>query len=155
MSEKNKVFVHIDKVKSNAHIETIVSKEVLKAGQFVELGKVSEEYDGEVVEHEKAKAKGEAFGVVVPVHLDYGTMDFDEANMVVEAGKPARVYIIERGNMLSFHKDMVGELKAGEKAAIGEDGFGLQTTEGEDAVALAIDERYIPNIGDVVTVRFI
>lgn len=157
MAEEAKVFIHLDKVKATAHIESVVATaKGLKAGQFVNLKAISEDYDGEIYEFENATAKGSVDGLVVPVHVDKGYPDFDEAMMVVAEGKAARVYIIEKGNTISFHEDMVKGVKAGDKLAIGTDGYSLVKTEVEtEVVALAVAERYMSNIGDVITVRFV
>lgn len=151
-----KAFIHLDKIKGSAHMEHVAApKEGLKAGQFVTLGVVSEDFDGEIVKFEATAAKGKVDGLVAPVHLDYGYSDFDETEQIVKEGKIARVLVVERGDIVSMHKDMMGSVKVGDKLAVGTKGFALTKTEsGEEAVALAITERYMPNIGDVIVVRF-
>lgn len=155
--EDKKVFLHLDKVKSSAHIESIVDeKNVLKAGQFVDLTVIDEENGGEIFKFEKSKPKAKVDGLVVPVHKDYGYADFDEAIQTVRKGEAARVYIIEKGNIISFHKDMMGAVKVGDKLAIGKDGFALEKTESdEEKVAVAVAEREINNVGEVIAVRFV
>lgn len=150
-------FINLDKVKSTAHIESIVApKDGLKAGQFVTLGTVSDEHDGEILNFTPTAAKGKVDGLVAPVHLDYGYGDFDEANQEVKEGKVARVLVIERGDMISFHKEMMPKVVVGDKLAIDAKGFSLvKAAVDEEAVAIALAERYMPNVGDVVLVRFV
>lgn len=153
----DKAFIHLDKIKSSAHMEHIAApKAGLKAGQFVTLGAVSEDHDGEVLKYTNTTEKTKVDGLVAPVHLDYGYEDFDESVQVVKEGKIARVLVIERGDIVSMHSEMLTGVKTGDKLAVGETGFALQKTESdEEAVAIAIAERYMPNIGDVIAVRFI
>ncbi|MGX6979036.1 hypothetical protein ACWN8V_07235 [Vagococcus elongatus] len=153
----DKAFIHLDKIKSSAHMEHIAApKAGLKAGQFVTLGAVSEDHDGEVLKYTNTTEKTKVDGLVAPVHLDYGYEDFDESVQVVKEGKIARVLVIERGDIVSMHSEMLTGVKAGDKLAVGKTGFALQKTESdEEAVAIAIAERYMPNIGDVIAVRFI
>lgn len=152
----------MDKVKSTAHIESIVvtEDEGLKAGQFINLGVIDENIDGgEIFTYEKAEVGGTFDALFIPIHLDYGFTGFDEATQLVPKGQAGRAYVIEKGNILSFHKDLVsGDLAVGDLVAVGANGLGVtkadEADEDVEVIGKVVAERYLANIGDLVVIRF-
>lgn len=149
-------FIRLDKIKSSAHIETIVHSEDLKNGQFVELGAADEALGGEAVLIEKTEAGERPEAIVTTVHLDYGHPDFEETEQVTKAGKAGRAHIIEHGDMISFLTDLVeGQVDNGDEVAVAADGLGIKKAEEEDEViGKVIRQDYMANVGDLVVVRF-
>ena len=158
MADK-KAFVQLDKVKKTAHYESIVVAEDagLKAGQFVDLGVIDENVDGGEIFTYTKSAVGKTYdGLFVPIHLDYGWHGFDEALQTIAKGKAGRVLIPEKGDIVSFHEDLVtGSVAIGDGVAVGTAGLGIAKAAGEaEVIGKVVAERYIANIGDVVVVRF-
>ena len=151
------MYVRLDKVKSTAHIETVIHNAPLSNGTFVELGAVDEAFGGEAVGI-TLTAQGKApEAIVVSEFIDYGHPDYDYTKQSIPAGKGARAYIIERGNVMSFSTDLVPEgLVKGDAVAVGADGVGLVKADGIDDVVIGkvIDLDYLANVGDLVQIRF-
>lgn len=151
-------FIRLDKIKASAHIETIVHNADLKNGQFVELGASAEELGGEAVDITLTAEGERPEAIVTTVHLDYGHPDFDETTQVTKAGKAGRAHIIEKGDMISFLAEEGGlatGVKAGDDVAVGANGLGIKKSELEqEIIGKAIRVDYMPNIGDLVVVRF-
>lgn len=149
-------FIRLDKIKSSAHIETIVHNKDLKNGQFVELGASAEELGGEAVNIELTGEGTRPEAIVTTVHLSYGHPDFDIVDAVTKAGKAGRAHIIEHGDMIAFLTDLVaGSPAEGDDVAVGANGLGIKLAEeGEEVIGKVIRQDYMANVGDLVVVRF-
>lgn len=148
-------FIRLDKIKATAHIETVVHTEELKNGQFVELGVSHEDLGGEAVAIEKTEVGKAPEAIVTTVHLDYGNTDYNPLELVTKAGKAGRAHIIEKGNMISFLKEMAVGVAVGNDVTVGTGGFGIKVAEdGEEVIGKVIREDYMANVGDLLVVRF-
>lgn len=149
-------YVRLDKIKATAHIESVVHTENLKNGQFLDLGVLHEDLDGEAVKVTKTAEGGAKEALLVSEFLNYeGRADFDYTAQVTKAGKAGRAYILEAGNMLSFSTDLATGVAVGDEVAVGADGLGIKKADGVDdeVIGIAIGEDYLANIGELVVVR--
>lgn len=150
-------YVRLDKIKNSAHIESIVHEEDLKNGQFLDLGVLHEDLDGEATEVTKTAEGGAYQALLVSEFLNYeGRADFDYAAQVTKAGKAGRAYILEPGNMISVTEDLInGTIAVGDDVAIGAEGLGFKKADVDEVVVgKAIGEDYLANIGELLVVRF-
>lgn len=148
-------FIRLDKIKNDAHIETIVHEEALANGQFVELGVSEEDLGGEAVAIVKTAEGKRPEAIVTTVHLGYGHPDFDELEAVTKAGKAGRAHIIERGDMIAFLEEMAGGALVGNDVTVGANGLGVKpATEEDEVIGKVIRQDYMANIGELVVVRF-
>lgn len=148
-------FIRLDKIKNDAHIETIVHEEALANGQFVELGVSAEDLGGEAVNIVKTAEGAKPEAIVTTVHLGYGHPDFDELEAVTKAGKAGRAHIIERGDMIAFLAEMAGGAVEGNDVTVGANGLGIKpATEEDEVIGKVIRQDYMANVGDLVVVRF-
>lgn len=150
-------YVRLDKVKSSAHLESIVNGTDLVNGTFIELGAVDAMYDGEAVGVTMTAQGTAPEAILVTEFIDYGHPDYDYTEQVTKAGKMGRAYILERGNVMSFSSDLVpAGLVKGDLVAVGANGVGLIKADGVDDVVVGkvIDLDYLANVGDLVQIRF-
>lgn len=154
MADKN--YIRLDKVSKTAHYESVAHEtEELLAGQFITLGSVLDDSEGELVEAVKATAGGAFDAIVVPVYLDKGYPDYDITKDSVKAGKAARALHPEKGTIISINAENATGLAKGDKVVVGANGLGFKkAAEGETAIATVISLEYLTNIGDLVVVRF-
>ncbi|HFI0463182.1 TPA: hypothetical protein ACGO1T_000526 [Streptococcus suis] len=153
MAEKN--YVRLDKVSSTAHYETIISSDSeLIGGMLVNLGGL---LDGnrEAVEFTKATEDDTFEAIVVPVYLNYGSLDFNLTTQSIPAGKPARVLIPENGAIISINKELVsGDPTKGDKVTVGASGKGFKKVESsEKAVGTVLGTEFQTNVGELVVIR--
>lgn len=150
-------YVREDKIKSSAHVESFVSAEDIKNGQFVELGAIDEELGGEVVAVTKSEKGKKPEAIVLTVHVNKGYVDYKETEQVTKAGKAGRAVILEKGDVLSFLEDIAGAgaLVVGDEVTVAENGLGIAKAElEEEVIGKVIGLEYMPNVGDLVVVRF-
>lgn len=146
-------YVRLDKISSAGHIETTISTEDLRNGQFVELGAIDESQGGEAVVVEKAEQGALVEALITTPHIDYGNTDYDIREAVTKAGKAGRAHIIQKGDIVSFLQEEV--IANGSEVAIGAGGFGVKLAEeGEEVIGKVIATEYQANIGDLTVVRF-
>lgn len=149
-----KSYVRLDKIGSDARLESGVAKEALKSGQFVMLGAAIDEAEGEAVEVTKAKVNTIPDAVMAPVFVDYGEFNFDITEQELKAGKAGRAVVLSKGQIISFLEDGKKGTKKGDKVAVAADGLGVAKTEtDEHAIGTVIRKDYLANIGDLVVVR--
>lgn len=155
MAEKN--FLRLDKVKQFGHYESAVSADSeLLAGQFVSLGEVIDTAEGEEVSVKKATGIKDADALIAPVYLDKGYPDYDITKDSIKAGKPARAYVFEKGDMVSINEELAKGLSKGDFVAPGDNGLGFKAGTGrEDSIAQVIDKNYLEGVGNLVVVRFL
>lgn len=148
-----KAYVRLDKIGADARIESVAAKEVLKNGQFVDLGK---SIDGEeMVEATKTKEGKAPEAFVASAFVDYGHPDFDITKQEVKPGKPARAYHKVAGQVISVNKELAPGIKVNDPVTVGKDGLGFKkATESDEVVGIAIREDYLAFIGDLMTIRF-
>lgn len=150
-----KNYVRLDKVNSDAYIDTIVAEtEVINSGQFVVLGKLKEG-EPEVTEFTKAEEGKLAKTFAASVDIDYGYHDYDPTDQSTPVGKAVRVFHIAPGMIISINKELASGIVVGDNVTVGANGLGFKKAGVDDAVigkAIAIDT--LTNVGDVVVVRF-
>lgn len=153
MAKKN--YIRLDRVSKTAHYESVASEEELLAGQFVKLGAVLDDAEGELLKVEKSAEGGEFDAIVVPVYLDKGYPDYDITEDSVKAGKAARALHPTAGTIISINAENATGLAKGDKVVVGKDGLGFKKAgEEETAIATVISLEYLSNIGNLVVVRF-
>ena len=103
--------VILDKIKSTAHIDSVVAKEDLKNGQWLTLGLL--DADGERRLAEKAKAEDTADVLLVTSFTRYDP-NTDFADYVTKAGQTGRAFHMEKGDVISVTKDLVAGAKKGD-----------------------------------------
>lgn len=152
-----KNYLRLDKIPATGHIESIVSdSEKLVAGQFVELGAVLNVAEGEEVSYTKATEGGAFDALVAPVFLD---SELDPMGEVLEKtiaiGKPARAFILQKGDVVSFNAENATGVKAGDDVKVGANGLGVaKATEPDTVIGKCIAVEFEPGVGDLAVIRF-
>lgn len=152
-----KNYLRLDKIPATGHIESVVSdSEELVAGQFVELGAVLNVAEGEEVSFTKATEGGAFDALVAPVFLD-GELDpmGEVLEKTIAIGKPARAFILQKGDMVSFNAENAAEVKAGDNVKVGANGLGVaKAAEGDTVIGKCIAVEFEPGVGDLAVIRF-
>lgn len=150
-------FIRLDKVPSSAHYETIevgTDKDYYD-GQFFNLG-VSLDLDGEVVEAKEAKEGQRAIGLLCSVNIDYTSNTDMLVSSKLTKGDIGRVLILQKGNIISFSREIAKGLKVGEKVTVAENGYGLKKASDDDyVVGQVIRLDHMTNIGELIVVRIL
>lgn len=154
MAKKN--YMRLDRVSATASLESVAHEtEELLAGQFVTIGAVLDDAEGELVACEKAAEDGEFDAIVAPVYLDQGFPDYDITTDSVKAGKAARAIHPYAGMIVSVNAENATGLAKGDGVAVGKDGLGFKkAADAASAIGTVISLEYLTNIGDLVVVRF-
>lgn len=155
MADKN--FLRLDKVKQLGHYESAVLADAeLLAGQFVTLGKVLKTAEGEEVEVKKATGIEDADALVAPVYVDRGFNGWNITTDSIPAGKPARAYVFEKGDMVSINEELASGLNVDDFVAPGAEGLGFAVAGSrEEALGQVIDKNYLEGVGNLVVIRFL
>lgn len=140
--------VILDKIKSTAHIDSVVAKEDLKNGQWLTLGLL--DADGERRLAEKAKTEDTADVLLVTSFTRYDP-NTDFADYVTKVGQTGRAFHMEKGDVISVTKDLVAGAKKGDGLTIGDDGLGFKKTEGR-GIAQIIGEENQGFYGDMFVI---
>ena len=152
-----KNYLRLDKIPATGHIESVVSNsEELVAGQFVELGAVLNVAEGEEVSYTKA-TEGRAFdALVAPVFLDSDAYPFEEVlEKTIAIGKPARAFILQKGDMVSFNAENAVGVVAGNDVKVGANGLGVAPAiTGDTVIGKCIAVEFEPGVGDLAVIRF-
>jgi hypothetical protein len=152
-----KNYLRLDKIPATGHIESVVSdSEELVAGQFVELGAVLNVAEGEEVSYTKATEGGAFDALVAPVFLDN---ELDPVGEVLEKtiaiGKPARAFILQKGDMVSFNAENAADVEAGDDVKVGANGLGVaKAAESDTVIGKCIAVEFEPGVGDLAVIRF-
>lgn len=152
-----KNYLRLDKIPATAHIESVVSdSEELVAGQFVDLGAVLNVAEGEEVNYTKAIAGKTFDALVAPVFLDSDADAFgDLLEKTVGIGKPARAFILQKGDVVSFNAENAAGVVAGDDVKVGTNGLGVAKAELEETViGKCIAVEFEPGVGDLAVIRF-
>lgn len=152
-----KNYLRLDKIPATAHIESVVSdSEKLVAGQFVDLGAVLNVAEGEEVNYTKAIAGKTFDALVAPVFLDSDADAFgDLLEKTVGIGKPARAFILQKGDMVSFNAENAAGVAAGDNVKVGANGLGVaKAAEGDTVIGKCIAVEFEPGVGDLAVIRF-
>lgn len=152
-----KNYLRLDKIPATGHIESVVSdSEELVAGQFVELGAVLNVAEGEEVSYTKATEGGAFDALVAPVYLDSDANAFEDMlEKTVGIGKPARAFILQKGDMVSFNAENAAGVEAGDDVKVGANGLGVaKADEGDTAIGKCIAVEFEPGVGDLAVIRF-
>ena len=152
-----KNYLRLDKIPATGHIESVVSdSEKLVAGQFVELGKVLNVAEGEEVSYTKATEGGTFDALVAPVYLDTELDPMgDVLEKAVEIGKPARAFILQKGDIVSFNAENAAGVVAGDNVKVAANGLGV--VKGEEPATIigkCIAVEFEPGVGDLAVIRF-
>lgn len=152
-----KNYLRLDKIPATAHIESVVSdSEELVAGQFVDLGAVLNVAEGEEVNYTKATAGGTFDALVAPVFLDSDADAFgDLLEKTVGIGKPARAFILQKGDMVSFNAENATGVQAGDNVKVGTGGLGVaKASDADTVIGKCIAVEFEPGVGDLAVIRF-
>ena len=152
-----KNYLRLDKIPATGHIESVVSdSEELVAGQFVELGAVLNVAEGEEVSYTKATEGGAFDALVAPVYLDSELDPMgDLLDETVAIGKPARAFILQKGDMVSFNAENATGVVAGDDVKVGANGLGVaKAAEGDTVIGKCIAVEFEPAVGDLAVIRF-
>ena len=152
-----KNYLRLDKIPATGHIESVVSdSEELVAGQFVDLGAVLNVAEGEEVNYTKATAGGTFDALVAPEFLDSDADAFgDLLEKTVGIGKPARAFILQKGDMVSFNAENATGIEAGDNVKVGTNGLGVaKAAEGDTVIGKCIAVEFEPGVGDLAVIRF-
>jgi len=152
-----KNYLRLDKIPATGHIESVVSdSEELVAGQFVELGAVLNVAEGEEVSYTKATEGGTFDALVAPVFLDTDADAFgDILDDTVKIGKPARAFILQKGDVVSFNAENAAGVVAGNDVKVGANGLGVAPAiTGDTVIGKCIAVEFEPGVGDLAVIRF-
>ena len=142
--------VFLDKIKATAHIESVVAADPLGAGQFVKLGLLGEDGESRVATKATDEASAEVFVADAP--LSYGDPHFDLGQYVVQPGKAARAYHLEKGDVISVTTDLVTGAKVGDNLTVGDTGLGFKKATVGKGVAMLIGQETHGIDGDVYVI---
>lgn len=95
-------YVILEKIKSTAHIESVVLEADAKSGIFVELGEKTA--DGELYKAKPSADTTKELVFLAPVPLTYRDDEL-ETDFVLKAGKAGRGYVLETGNEIAISAD--------------------------------------------------
>lgn len=150
-----KNYIRLDKIKTTAHIESIVDEEnAILNGLHVVLGDVIDSSQGEEMSFTVAEEGGEYDAFVANVYLTHGQAEGDILYESVEAGRPARAIIPEKGNIISINAELAEGVSKGDDVAVGPNGLGYKVAdEGDVVVGRAIDTNVLREVGNLVVIR--
>lgn len=150
----SKTYIRLDKINHADPLESAVAKEVLKNGQFVDLGVALDDAEGEAVEATKAKEGKRPDAVMASVFIDYGELNWDITEQELDAGKAGRAVLLKKGHIYSLNAEIAKGVKKGDNVTVGKDGLGLKkATESDEIIGTVIREDYLNFIGDLVVIR--
>ncbi|MDY7043681.1 hypothetical protein RVS70_05630 [Virgibacillus sp. M23] len=137
-------YVRLDKIKSTAHIETIVANQDLVNGQFVALGQLQADGEARSATPSGDQAEELVFHASVPLTYEDRTNELD---FVLKAGKEGRGYVLEQGDIVSVSEDLiaVGELAENAIVVPHADGFAVtsEPTTGLHGKIIAVETDMI------------
>ena len=142
--------VFLDKIKATAHIESVVAKDELGAGQFGKLGVLGEDGESRVATKATDEASAEVF--VAPEFISYGDPSFKLAEAKVKPGNTARAYHLEKGDVISVTTDLVSGAKVGDNLTVGDNGLGFKKATDGNGVAMLIGQEAHGIDGDVYVI---
>lgn len=142
--------VFLDKIKSTAHIESVVATDELTNGQFLTLGVLNA--DGESRVATKATKEEDAEVFLADAPISYGDPHFDLATYKVKPGNTARAYHLEKGDVLSVTTDLVSGAKVGDNLTIGDNGLGFKKADNGKGIAMLIGQEAHGIDGDVFVI---
>lgn len=146
-------YVVLDKIKSTAHIESIVANADLAQGAFVELGALQADGEARLATPSADVKKQLVFHASVP--LMYGERE-REQDFVLKAGKVGRGYVLEDGDIVSIEATAITGTVASNafvKPAIA--GFEVAETEPTGLHGQIIETYTDAVVGAMVTIRII
>ncbi|WP_168898254.1 hypothetical protein [Bacillus sp. ISTL8] len=131
------MYVRLDKIKSNAHLESIIADVDLVNGQFVALGALEADGEARKVTPSGDVTKKLVFHASVP--LTYWERQ-NELDFVLEKGKVGRGFVLEEGDVISIEKKGVsGAMAKGALVVPDANGFKVGTPAGLHGEIIAID----------------
>lgn len=142
--------VFLDKIKSTAHIESVVASEDLENGQFLTLGVLGDDGESRVATKAADEASAEVFVADAP--LSYGDPHFDLGTYKIKAGETGRAFHLEKGDVLSVTTDLVSGAKVGDNLTIGKDGLGFAKAAEGKGIAMLIGQEAHGIDGDVYVI---
>ena len=142
--------VFLDKIKATAHIESVVASEDLPQGQFVTLGVLGGDGESRVVTKATDEASADAFVAEAPI--SYGDPHFDLGSYKAKAGKTARAFHLEKGDVLSVTTDLVSGARVGDSLTVGDNGLGFKKAASGKGIAMLIGQEAHGFDGDVYVI---
>ncbi|MFC9727585.1 hypothetical protein [Bacillus cereus] len=131
------MYVRLDKIKSSAHLESIIADVDLVNGQFVALGALEADGEARKVTPSGDVAKKLVFHASVPLtYLERQT----ELDFVLEKGRVGRGFVLEEGDIISIEKKGVsGAMAKGAIVVPDANGFKVGTPAGLHGEIIAIE----------------
>lgn len=142
--------VFLDKIKATAHIESVVASEDLPQGQFVTLGVLGDDGESRVVTKATNEASADVFVAEAPI--SYGDPHFDLGSYKAKAGKAARAFHLEKGDVLSVTTDLVSGAQVGDSLTVGDNGLGFKKAASGKGIAMLIGQEAHGFDGDVYVI---
>lgn len=133
-------YVRLDKIKKNAHIESIVSATDLKNGAFLALGELQEDGETRLVTASKDETKQLVFHASVPLQYESGAHVTD---FVLKAGKVGRAFVLEKGNIVSISKAAVTGGTVAKGALVNPSETGFDVIDGVEVANKAVTGEII------------
>ncbi|MEH7210062.1 hypothetical protein V7094_28260 [Priestia megaterium] len=138
-------YVRLDKVKSTAHLESIVASVDLVNGQFLALGALQADGEARSATPSGDVTKQLVFHVSVPLTYEERTNELD---FVLKAGKVGRGYVLEAGDIVSIDD---ATLVVGDVVVPSANGFVKGTASGLHGEVIAIEIDAI--VGRLAVIR--
>ncbi|QRV11471.1 hypothetical protein JR311_19910 (plasmid) [Bacillus velezensis] len=146
-------YTRLDKISATAHIESIVSKEDLENGQWLELEDLQADGEARLATPSGNTSKELVFHSSVPLTYEDQTNELD---FVLKAGKVGRAYVPEDGQIISISEDgVVGEITKNALVIPDPKGFAVTTEEvtGLHGKIIAIENDL--NAGRLAVIRIV
>ncbi|WP_324655238.1 hypothetical protein [Bacillus paranthracis] len=138
-------YVRLDKIKSTAHIESVVASTDLVNGQFLALGALQADGEARLATPSGDVTKQLVFHASVPLTYLERTNELD---FVLKAGKVGRGYVLEAGDIISIDDTT---LAVGDAVVPSPTGFVKGTPAGLHGEVIAIEQDYI--VGRLAVIR--
>ena len=142
--------VFLDKIKATAHLESVVASADLPQGQFATLGVLGDDGESRVVTKATDEASADVFVAEAPI--SYGDPHFDLGGYKAKAGKTARAFHLEKGDVLSVTTDLVSGAKVGDSLTVGDNGLGFKKAASGKGIAMLIGQEAHGFDGDVYVI---
>lgn len=158
---KTKNYVELTKIPATAHIESVTVPslvgEVLAHGQFINLGAKQTTNGLEAYAFTKAE-EGKGFDALIDeTARDTGEASYKVYEEVVVAGKTARAYVLQKGDVIAINEELASGVAVNEAdVTLAADGLGFKTATLDDVVVgRTVGSIYRANVGKLVYVRFV
>lgn len=149
-----KNYVRLDRVHAQDYYDNFVAKTPVVNGQFLNLGISSEDHGIDTFEAVPTPEGTKPDVLATTVFIDYGELNFEITDQVLEVGKVGRGLVPHEGQIVSFNVENAQGVAPGDLVEVGENGLGVRKHDTGEAIGIVIREDYLANIGDLVVVKF-